>query len=399
MPDLKRLLLISEAPLAKNGGGISQTLFNLFDGYPKDKFCVLCSEEDIKSWGDNSIENIEMLSFRKMPIKQQKNRLGPYINPFVNYFNLSLLSPGKVLVNKIKNFDPEVIIVCANGVEGLIMTEKLHSEFNCPLIVYFMDDWFNNRNTLWWKGDLQKSIKKLLINSSAWIMISKYLTTELEKRYGIKKNTIIAHNPVVARTKLKSPLPYHEDKIRIAYAGSLWPMHVDAFELVGNACKELRSQGIDATLNMYGQTLFYENNKEIFQKYEINYMGKVAYDDLQMALDPYDLLLVCSSFSNEHASFSKSSVQTKITDYLNIGNPILSVGPEYSACNLYIKENKIGFCYEKDDVLGLANYIKEIHSDVTNKKYYISKGNELVSNVYNKINVQKNLYNFINHIE
>ena len=393
-----KVLLISEAPIAKNSGGISQTLFNLFDGYPKDKFMGLCSEEDMISWSANEKNDLYVIGFKKRLLQGVKNRVGFLINPLIKYLNLSFLNLNPEQYSLIEKFKPSIIIICANGPEGLIIGSKITRKYKIPFMIYFMDDWFSSRNLTWFNGDLQEIVKHSLKNSSGWIMISSYLQEILEKRYNIKKRTIIAHNPV---TIWNNYTEIEEDAIglRIAYAGSIWPMHLDAFRIVAVACSLLRKRGIKAYLHMLGPNVFYENNKNLFLEEEIIYEGKVSYDLLYPALEPYDLLLVCSSFKEEHAPFSVSSVQTKITDYMNTGKPILSVGPDYSACNRYIKSNNIGFTFEINDPNKLADFLIEVQEDMNKKRTYVENSKKLIQTTYDKEIVQQKLYQFINETE
>jgi hypothetical protein len=60
---------------------------------------------------------------------------------------------------------------------------------------------------------------------------------------------------------------------------------------------------------------------------------------LHERLREHDLLLVASSFRADQAQISRASLQTKVTDYMLAGRPILACGPSYAASNLFLRQH------------------------------------------------------------
>ncbi|MFM6344219.1 MAG: hypothetical protein ACKPFK_03600, partial [Dolichospermum sp.] len=112
-------------------------------------------------------------------------------------------------------------------------------------------------------------------------------------------------------------------------------------------------------------------------------------------LQKADLLLVVSSFLPEYAHITASSVQTKLTDYMASGKPILACGPSYAACNQFIKTWNCGLLCESNQV----DEIKEtLLKQIQNPKKLDSLARtafKVVIDNFESSKVISNLYQFI----
>ena len=86
--------------------------------------------------------------------------------------------------------------------------------------------------------------------------------------------------------------------------------------------------------------------------------GLVPYESLRGVLGESDLLVVASSFEPAHARMSRSSVQTKITDYLASGRAVLNVGPRDGACARFLRERHIALFIDEPNAIIGADVLK-----------------------------------------
>ncbi|MFM6272143.1 MAG: glycosyltransferase, partial [Dolichospermum sp.] len=245
---------------------------------------------------------------------------------------------------KIADFSPEVILICPNGSLGVLMGYKLIKHFNAPFLVYFMDDCLKFSHTRWLTSNIQSLGDFLLEKAAGWLMISPQLEQELAVRYKVKpQRSLIVHNPVDLSNKtLPNFTPHSRDNLRVIYAGAILPMHYDAVAVVAEAIYELRCDGIDIELVLHTPSHFWNAYQDNWEKWQVTYGNLIPYQELNQYLQKADLLLVASSFLPENSHATRCSVQTKLTDYMASGRPVLACGPNYSACNQFVKNWNCG---------------------------------------------------------
>ena len=339
--------------------GAGSTLLNLFDTYPAE-LLLLCSPRELLDASPPAPpfdERVLPFSGRYSPLL--KNRVGRLVNPLVDALNLQLLDALPVPQKKrLEEFDPEVVLVCPITAACLLMGHKLTSYLPCPSLIYFMDDWVSPQSSRWATGSAYGLTYQLLKRAAGWLMISKRLEGILSDRYRLTpKASLIVHNPVDMSGKNVNAEPLQRDAFKVAYAGSVWPMHYDALAIMAEAISQLRADGVNIELVLYTSDAFWDRYKEKWQLWDVRYGSYIPPQDLDRHLKDADLLLVVSSFLPEHAPFTRSSVQTKLTDYMAAGRPILSFGPTYSACNRFIEEWGCGVVCETSRIAEVKEFL------------------------------------------
>ena len=124
-------------------------------------------------------------------------------------------------------------------------------------------------------------------------------------------------------------------------------------------------------------------------------MGWKPYKDVLKLLPTAWLLLCTASFEEEHQSFSRSSVQTKLTDYMSAGKPLLFVGPAESASGRFVETWDCGFTIGTSNPTDIAERLLAI-SRMTEQ--YIRKADNAARQArttFSKPAVQQRLYDFL----
>lgn len=401
--DLPRLLIVSELTLSfsKEGKSANPTLFNLFDNYPPELLLQFTPTIYLNNSPPAPPFQNRAISFQNQYLPVLNNRLGKLINPLSSALNLQLLDLLPIANHKaIKEFDPEVILVCPITPDCLLLGKKLTQLFNCPFIIYFMDDWIAVNTAKWLSGTVQGIAKELLQASDGWLMISNQLQKELSNRYKVApKQSMIVHNPVdLSATDSLNLENNHTGTFTVAYAGSIQVMHYDALAAVAEAIFQLRCEGKDIELVLYTSQVFWKCYENKWRNWDVKYGSLIPYQELYQYLNKADLLLVATSFLPGNAHVVGSSVLTKLTDYMMAGRPILSCGPNYSACNQFINQWGCGLVCETNNIKSIKYFLQEqIHNRTSNQKLALKALEALKSN-FEKKYIHSQLYNFIPQI-
>jgi glycosyltransferase involved in cell wall biosynthesis len=400
--DLPRLLLVSEASLDSQRTGLNRTLLNLFAEYPADRFMVYSPKSTWENYPTSPPLNQNVATFPDQFLPRINNRIGSILNPIFQAIDSQLLDSLPIAEQeKIREFAPEVILICPVGIVGLLMGYKVAQSFQCPFISYFMDDILYENHQRWLSGELQSLGRNVLEKASAWLMISSQLEKELINRYQLTpKRSLIVHNPVDLSNK---SFPEFSQKsgetFRVVYAGAIWTMHYDALAVIAEAIYELKCSGVDIELVLHTAQNFWDLYQENWQKWDVKYGSFIPYEHLNQALQKADLLLVVSSFLPEHAHITRSSVQTKLTDYMASGRLILSCGPSYAACNLFVKNWNCGIVGESNQVAAIKKILLKQIEDPSKSYTIIQNAFKVLLENFETSKVRSKLYDFIKQIK
>ena len=396
--DLPRLLLVSEASLDSQRTGLNRTLLNLFAEYPADRFMVYSPKSTWKNYPTSPPLDQNVATFPDQFLPRINNRIGSILNPIFQAIDSQLLDSLPIAEQeKIREFAPEVILICPVGIVGLLMGYKVAQSFQCPFISYFMDDILYENHQRWLSGELQSLGRNVLEKASAWLMISSQLEKELINRYQLSpKRSLIVHNPVDLSNK---SFPEFSQKsggtFRVVYAGAIWTMHYDALAVIAEAIYELKCSGVDIELVLHTAPNCWDLYQENWKKWDVKYGSFIPYEQLNQALQKADLLLVVSSFLTEYTHITGSSVQTKLTDYMASGRPILACGPSYAACNQFIKTWNCGLVCETNRVDQIKETLLKQIQDSKKLDSLARTAFKVVTDNFESSKVISNLYQFI----
>ncbi|MHC5717944.1 MAG: glycosyltransferase family protein [Nostoc sp.] len=410
MSSLPRILIVSELSLSfsKDGRSANPTLFNLFENYPSELLMQYVPTSTLRDTPPSPPFEERVISFSSQYLPIIRNRLGIIINYLIDARNFQFIewlsSPNK---SQLKNFDPEIILVCPITPLCLIMGYKLMVEFDRPVLIYLMDNWMAYKRPTKWPylflqnlthQYIQDLTNQILKQSVAWLMISEQLKDELSSRYKITPQaSLVVHNPVVLSNK---SLPNLEKKsindiFRIAYAGSIQGMHYDALASVAEAVYELRSEGVQVELVVYTARGFWDFYKTQLQTWEVIYGSLIPYNELNEYLKCANLLLVATSFLPEYAHMIRSSILTKLTDYMATGIPIMSCGPSYSACNHFVNKWECGLVCETNNVPEVKVFITKQMNNYSLNQTIAVNAFEVLKSQFEQSKVSNSLYSFI----
>jgi glycosyltransferase involved in cell wall biosynthesis len=394
-----KIVLICDAPMNVNTGGIGQTLYNILSFVqPKDLLCIAPIEE-VKITSPSFPFASRYLTYRYKWLTAPRNRLGVYIQPIAQWFNYSVcqLRKFRKVKKAIHSFEPDIIVLCPNSPVDIILYEKLVSNQSVfrNVFPYFMDDWMYKRKTKWIGGSLHIKIREFLRARKKWLMIGKELADIVRERYQIDPEEIFyVRNPVDLNNVPDSELYKKGDPFIIAYAGALWDMHYNSFYAFAQAVHILTGT-INVQLVLYTLDSFWVWRKPALEPLGVRYGGHVDYSQIHGYLHQADALLVTSSFSEEVFTHSKGSLQTKITDYLKSARLIISCGPAYSANHRFLKENQCGVCIETSDPEKISLLLTKVIQNIDSYQKFVKNGSDVLKKEFSMPVVHDNLKQFL----
>ncbi|MBS1640287.1 MAG: hypothetical protein JSR12_09515 [Bacteroidetes bacterium] len=393
-----KVVLLSEAPLCVNAGGISQTLYNIFSFCKPENILCIAPDYEVMQYPPSEPFANSYITYKFKIVNIGANRLAKYFGSLFNWLNLSInqLRSFTKLKEKIKTFNADVIVSCPNGVVGVLMHKKLCGNINTKAFPYFMDDWMYLVKNKWLGGSLHSGIKEMLTQNKNWLMISNELSNLLSERYNAKpENVLPIRNPININNAPAERIPTATNKFQLAYAGAIWDMHLDALKIIANACFNLQQNNFEVTLTLFTPEHIWNWRKDEFEKYNVHYGGNIPYEKIHEVLTEYDGLILVSSFSKELFTHSKASIQTKITDYFKSRQLVISCGPEYSANHHFLKKYDCGVCIETNNINEVTAQLKQIILSLPQLRYKVNNGWELLQTEFNQTIVQQKLQNFL----
>lgn len=413
----RKIVLVADGIPQKNGAGISQTLYNLFSGYP-EKVTVICEEQEDLSVNLHPLA-CDTLFYRGFRVKPVANRLGRFINPFIYRVNSAWLSRSPI-PGAIGSLREEcIVVVSTNVVHKLIFAWRL-LQAGFTVVPYFMDDWLDGNLTRWKGGSVQQVAADLLRKAPARLMISANLQQILEQRFQLPDvPTLVVHNPspppLNPHTKTHTIFPpsgepgvtpshspanlstNHPVNL-IIYAGSIWPMHADALVVTAKAIHLLQAQGKrDFSLCIYTSQGHWEKYKPLLGGEGVHWGGWLPYDEVRATFADAWLLLCTASFHPAQQAYTLSSVQTKITDYMAAGKPVLYAGPAHGASGLFVQQYQVGYCLSGTDATELANQLQLIDANPNEYNRKCAQAISEAATTFSKVRVQEKLYNFLHN--
>lgn len=344
-----RLLLITEAPVLPDAHGASQTLHALFATYP--------GALRIVSPTAPATDELDRVQLYRRLIPERLNHLGPRVARFRRRADLWLIRSTPRLRSAVRDFAPDVILVCPLGDWGAAVALRAQQMSGVPVLVYLMDDWPEHSP--------DPRVERLLREAAGWLMISEDLKDAVVRRSGlVPPPTVVTHNPArAASTARRDRAAGHQGTERIVYAGSIWPMHFDAVELTVRAVAGLRAGGRDIELVIHTSPPFWEAHADRWEPLGVVNGGFVTQDELRERLLEADLALLACAFASDQRHISRSSVQTKLTEYMAAGTPILGVGPADAASIRFVKRWGVGRWCTVSDADKLAATIRATLTD------------------------------------
>ncbi|CAN5721657.1 hypothetical protein BH10BAC3_BH10BAC3_33940 [soil metagenome] len=398
------IILITDSIPAANGGGISQTLFNLLDGWESPIWFVNRPGEKPV---DGPVIKAQIVKYRFERLRHFGKRVLRRLNPAISKINFNRQEGLKELPAGLPTPREAFVLVSTTEPIKLHFAWVLQKKFGYTVVPYFMDDWMAGCKLKWKGNDIQRVVGDMLRQANCRMMISQNLDQILTLRYQLQaRPTLVVHNPAPALSREVDKFPSSEvlkGGLRtIIYAGSIWPMHFDALKTVAKAVGIRQAQAANSQasqpafeLIIYTSDAAWQHNRKSLEGPGVIYGGFIPYAGMQAELAKGWLLLVTASFEVRYAPFTNSSVQTKLTDYMAAGKPVLFVGPAEGASGQFVHDWDCGFSIGTTNPADIAAQLEAIAALPQLSERKGQNGLAAASGYFSKPVVQERLYSFL----
>ena len=339
-PALPRVLLVTDADLTVGSRGAGRTIANLFLRYPPDALLAISGSAHAPYLMEG--EHRVLAGAPGLP-----GRLVGPLRGVVGDVD-ALWARWRPLGDRaaVDAFAPQLILAAPTHPVGIALAERFGSM--APLVTYLLDDWMAELPGPPFAFDTPRRGNALLQASAGWLAISPYLLDSMRAATGVDRPAHVVHNPVsLGATEPAALTAPRTGRFRVAYAGSVWPMHRDAVAAVAQSVMRLRAEGADIEFVLFTDRFFWGRHEADWHRWGVVDGGLIPYARLGAALGDCDLLLVASSFDAAQGHMSRSSVQTKVTDYMAAGRPILACGPADAASHRFLRQHDCA-CFAED---------------------------------------------------
>lgn len=398
----------------KTGGGI--TMSNLFRNWPKENI-ALASAANIMITADFSIcSNHYQLSYNgkshPFPLNIFLPRIkdGPVESPdtvqisqqnqinggkfrklykiiykvltFTGTYNLLYkLKIDSQFKEWIRSFQPDIIYSQLGSLEMVRFVNTVQTFANVPLVVHIMDDWPGMKKrpaflNSYWQKRFNSEFRLLIGKSSALLSIGNEMSEEYFRRYNRK--FIPFHNPIELDRWLqfsKSDYSYNGE-FSILYAGRIGLGMKESIIDLARVVKDLASRGERIKLEILSPDISELDGRGCFCDH-IRWTKPIEYSELPRKFSEADLLVIPIDFDKKSINFLKYSYQTKISEYMISGTPILVYGPKEVATVKYAIKNKWAYVVTAREDFALANAILELKSSCQLRNQYGITAKEL----------------------
>lgn len=412
-----KVLIIGTPFNKKSGAGI--TMSNLFQGWPKERIALashsnLLAEEDFLIC-DNYFQlgysgklhpfplNIILPKIECGPVKvtQSDNKVLPkhaqnsgkykkiysVLKNVLEFFGLfNFLYKTKINIefnNWLLDFKPDIIYSQLNSLEAIRLVSDIATLTGKPIAIHMMDDWPSIINTpgllyYYWKAKTENEFLILIKRSSVLLSIGESMSEEYKIRYN--RDFLPFHNPI----ETNKWLPYSKNdwsvkkRFTILYAGRIG---------LGMKYSVIDVARVVNKLNIEYENIFFEIQTPDFSELDgevifndhVSYVKPLKYSELPQKFAWVDLLVIPIDFDKDSIKFLKFSFQTKISEYMISGTPVLVYGPMETATVRYAeKSGWASVVTERNDSV-LAKAILDIYTDNDLRRSLGEKAKQLAS--------------------
>ncbi len=253
-------------------------------------------------------------------------------------------------------FRPELVYFSGLSLRYLRLAVDLSRHYDVPMAVLHMDDWMERE---------KRQLGRFL--GSYWFsQIVKYMTLAARRSLASTTNSPGLARVVTGMTGCEhkpannccadlmkgadadggkaNPIPV------ITYAGAMNPeLQGASLVILSRAVAELNAEGTKVRLDIYTPWEFAALANEIQIPNAVHYRGQAGRHELADIYLRSDFLVTTTSFDVRDLVLFRHSLSTKLSEYLCVGKPVISVGHLSWHLHEYVQEHRCGFSiYDKE---------------------------------------------------
>lgn len=274
-----------------------------------------------------------------------------------------------------RGFRPEIVYTAPLSLRFLALAVGIARHFDVPMAVLHMDDWLEEDSKTIASPTLREAWRQRIIalmreageRSLASTTNSPHLAEKLTEVTG--QPFFAANNAcpdlVAGDTgRLFQPRPAAQPGRRVpllTYAGAM-NLHLQGETLLwlARAVSELNFEGTPCRLEVFTPIEFAPLINAEQMPDVVVYRGHAGPDRLLSAYLASDFLVASTTFRPENLVLFRYSLATKLSEYLCVGKPVLSIGHPDWAVHDYVRRNECGFAVTERERIGIKAQLRQI---------------------------------------
>lgn len=245
-------------------------------------------------------------------------------------------------------FRPEVVFTAPLSYRMLRLARSLAAHYGVPVVMLNMDDWMSEQAAVWEPlgGYLRRAVETEMRAIAPMTVLafsnSARLAGELGRRYGIHHETMNNACYDLMRGAPYSPPVRRNGPLVVTFAGALnWHLQGETLVLFSRAVAELAARR-PVELHIFAPQDFAPIANRASIPGKVLYRGFCPKDELVKHYLESDFLAATTTFDERGILLFKHSLATKLSDYLSVGRPVISVGHPQWALHDYVESHGAG---------------------------------------------------------
>ena len=266
-----------------------------------------------------------------------------------------------------RGFEPEVVYFAGLSYRYLRLAVLAAEHYGVPMVILHMDDWMTVEReqagrwgTLW-----GRRIREQLTRAAARSLVS----TSNSPRLAAKLTDITGHRHIPANNCCSDLMehavkPERSQRNRIpiiTYAGAMnRHLQGETLKVLASAVAELNAEGTRVQLHIYTPWEFAPDANAVSVPHAVFYKGQVSREQLADIYRRADFLVTTVTYRERNISLFRHSLSTKLSEYLSVGKPVISMGHSDWHLHEYVQDNGCGFSILMDENFSRARIKQQL---------------------------------------
>ena len=373
----KKVLYFAENAISSiQGGGI--VVYNVLKGLPAENLLGFFQYRNITPAPEYG-ERFHYLGTDRMPdyvkpILHKKEYIDNFLRTFLFEKNSQLDLEFALNKAREEDFKPDIVYFSGLSLRFLRLAVLAAEHFDVPMALLHMDDWMEvekHRFKIWgdrWYRKIVENMTTAANRSLASTTNSPSLADKVTKLTGVEHKP--ANNCCEDLLELTTEPIEADNKIPvITYAGALnWHLQGETLITLASAITELNAEGTRVHLHVYTPWEFAHFINANTVPNAVYYKGQASKKELAEIYQKSDFLVSSVTFRRKNLHLFRHSLSTKLSEYLCVSKPVLSIGHPDWHLHEYVQQHNCGFSIYMDENYKRAKIKDELRAMLATPK-------------------------------
>src|SRR5262245_39059809 len=384
MPNPKKVLYFAENALsAIQGGGI--VAYAVLQGLPPEKLLGVYEYRNITPVPEYADRFTHLGTWRTPKFFHALNRVtNQRTAAFLRHrFSEQLIRKDLKFVEEQverRGFEPEVVYFAGLSYRYLRLAVLAAERYDVPMVILHMDDWMTveREQAGRWGNSSARKIREQLTRAAERSLVS----TSNSPRLAAKLTDITGHRHVPANNCCSGLMDFAVTPTRtqpnripiITYAGAMnRHLQGETLKVLASAVSELNAEGTRVHLHIYTPWEFAPDANSVAVPHAVFYKGQVGREQLTDIYRRADFLVTTVTYRESNVSLFRHSLSTKLSEYLCVGKPVISMGHRDWHLHEYVQDNGCGFSVLMDENFSRATIKEQLRRILTTARALLAR--------------------------